>query len=106
MRKTLLTCISMLLFAVVGAQGQDAADSTKSQDLSAVQSLDTSKSSAGLDAPAMSPATKQGDIQTTGSELVTQAGNTMMTPGLCLVIDALVMEFCNANPDDISCQFR
>lgn len=37
--------------------------------------------------------------------LVTQSGNTLMTSGTCVVIDAFLREFCNANPEDISCQF-
>ena len=39
------------------------------------------------------------------TELVTQSGNTVMTAGTCVVVDAFLRDFCNANPQDINCQF-
>ena len=47
----------------------------------------------------------QSSQASTESTLVTQSGNTMMTSGTCVVVDAFLREFCNANPADISCQF-
>ncbi len=41
----------------------------------------------------------------TTTELVTQSGNTVMTAGTCVVVDAFLRDFCNANPQDINCQF-
>jgi len=41
----------------------------------------------------------------TESILVTQSGNTVMTSGTCVVVDAFLREFCNTNPEDINCQF-
>ena len=31
---------------------------------------------------------------------------TGIAPGICLVVDDIVRQFCAANPDDISCQFQ
>lgn len=41
----------------------------------------------------------------TTTELVTQSSNTVMTAGTCVVVDAFLRDFCNANPQDINCQF-
>lgn len=48
-------------------------------------------------------ATVDPDAGTT-TELVTQSGNTVMNAGTC-VVDAFLRDFCNANPQDINCQF-
>ncbi len=42
----------------------------------------------------------------TSSELVEQAGNTVMAAGSCTVVDLFVRQYCASNPDDISCQFQ
>lgn len=31
---------------------------------------------------------------------------TGMAPGICLVVDDIVRQYCAANPGDISCQFQ
>lgn len=56
--------------------------------------------------PVMSPAQNSPAVSSTANELITQSSNTIMTSGTCLVVDDLVKQFCNANPDDISCQFQ
>lgn len=54
----------------------------------------------------MSPVAEEDVVLTTANELVVQASNTVMTAGVCLVVDDLVRQFCSANPGDVSCQFQ
>jgi len=54
----------------------------------------------------MSPAALPATALDTSSELVEQAGNTVMAAGSCTVVDLFVRQYCASNPDDISCQFQ
>mgnify|MGYP001030674016 CR=1 FL=1 len=42
----------------------------------------------------------------TSTELVEQAGNTVIAAGSCTVVDLFVRQYCASNPGDISCQFQ
>lgn len=99
MRLTPVLSTLLCLLVTSYSAGQDTDDS-----LGADKAADPRATEIVLQSPATGGDEEQ-SLETT-NDLVTQAGNTTMTPGVCLVVDALVMEFCNANPNDISCQFR
>lgn len=53
----------------------------------------------------MSPASSVSGALTLAVTTPEQAAMSV-TPGICLVVDDIVRQYCTANPDDISCQFQ
>ena len=95
----------LLLLTTSAAMGQDSVQ----QDQNAKQDArESAQSTSSENPPAISPLSSQAnEPDVAGSTaLITQSSNKAMAIGSCLVVDGLVREFCNANPDNVSCQFQ
>lgn len=91
--------------AVTGTAQEDTPTTGIADDRPGTEAAGSSTgTNAVTPAPAMSGVKGADMALTVSTELVAQAGNTVMTAGTCLVIDDLVRQFCSANPADISCQ--
>jgi len=54
----------------------------------------------------MSLAEEQATNDSAAAGLASNTATSVLTAGLCPVVDSLVQQFCATNPDDISCQLQ
>jgi uncharacterized protein YcfL len=100
----LLTVCSLFLLTGASSHAEEPVEASDP----VIERQESQKMANDLEQPAkhMSPVTAAPAAMTLVENSQYQAANTAMAPGICLVVDEIVRQYCSTNPDDISCQFQ
>ena len=88
-------------FAMAENEADDFSRAEKSQLQE--QALNREDEAASRLSASSSPVQSDDSDQQQG--LITQSPFTTLSPGACEVVNGLVAQFCQTNPDDVSCQY-